>query len=78
MFFRLRLHRVKIAASSTSRPVIADQVAAMRDPFSWSTQMGALNTRAHLDRVKQYVESGLSEGARLVAGGERPAGAGRW
>lgn len=56
---------------------VAAKVKALRvgDPFDWSTQMGALNTRAHLDRVTQCVASGLAEGARLVAGGERPAGA---
>lgn len=56
---------------------VAEKVKALRvgDPFDWSTQMGALNTRAHLDRVKGFVESATAEGARLVAGGERPAGA---
>ena len=55
---------------------VAEKVKAVRvgDPFAWSTQMGAINTRVHLDRIKQYVESGLSEGARLVAGGDRPEG----
>jgi betaine-aldehyde dehydrogenase len=56
---------------------VAEKVKALRvgDPFDWSTQMGALNTRTHLNRVEQYVASGMAEGARLVAGGERPAGA---
>jgi acyl-CoA reductase-like NAD-dependent aldehyde dehydrogenase len=56
---------------------VAQKVNALRvgDPFDWSSQMGALNTRAHLDRVKEFVASGLAEGARLVAGGERPTGA---
>jgi betaine-aldehyde dehydrogenase len=56
---------------------VVEKVKALRagDPFDWSTQMGALNTRAHLDRVEQYVASGVAEGARLVAGGERPVGA---
>jgi betaine-aldehyde dehydrogenase len=56
---------------------VAEKVQALRvgDPFDWSTQMGALNTRAHLERVEQFVASGVAEGARLVAGGERPAGA---
>jgi betaine-aldehyde dehydrogenase len=56
---------------------VAEKVKALRvgDPFAWPTQMGALNTRPHLERVKQFVESAKSEGARLVAGGDRPAGA---
>ena len=55
---------------------VAEKYKALRvgDPFDWSTQMGALNTRAHLERVQQFVVSAKSEGARLVAGGERPAG----
>ncbi|UVH60644.1 aldehyde dehydrogenase family protein [Variovorax paradoxus] len=55
---------------------VTERYKALRvgDPFDWSTQMGALNTRAHLERVQQFVASATSEGARLVAGGERPAG----
>jgi betaine-aldehyde dehydrogenase len=55
---------------------VAEKVNSIRvgDPFQWSTQMGALNSQAHLERVKQYVASGKSEGARIVAGGERPVG----
>jgi betaine-aldehyde dehydrogenase len=55
---------------------VAERYRALRvgDPFDWSTQMGALNTRSHLERVQQFVASATSEGARLVAGGERPAG----
>jgi acyl-CoA reductase-like NAD-dependent aldehyde dehydrogenase len=36
--------------------------------------MGAINTRAHLDRVQSYIDAGKAEGARLVAGGIRPSG----
>jgi betaine-aldehyde dehydrogenase len=44
------------------------------DPYKWETQMGALTSRAHLERVEDFVRSGEAEGARLVAGGKRPAG----
>lgn len=55
---------------------VAEKYQALRvgDPFQWSTQMGALNTRPHLERVKEFVASGKAEGARLVAGGDRPEG----
>jgi len=55
---------------------VAEKYSALRvgDPFQWTTQMGALNTRAHLERVQQFVASAKSEGARLVAGGARPGG----
>src|SRR2546425_2181183 len=46
------------------------------NPFEWTTQMGAINTRAHLSKIEQYVEIGQSEGARLVTGGKRPSGPG--
>jgi len=38
------------------------------------TQMGPLVSARQLDTVTRYVESGLREGAVLVAGGGRPAG----
>jgi betaine-aldehyde dehydrogenase len=55
---------------------LSEKIDALRvgDPFQSSTQMGALNSRAHVDRVTQYIELGKSEGARLVAGGARPGG----
>ena len=46
------------------------------DPFEWTTQMGAINSQAHLSKIENYVEIGNAEGAQLVAGGKRPAGAG--
>lgn len=43
------------------------------DPFDPASQMGPLATAAHLDRVNGYVSIGTAEGAKLVAGGRRPA-----
>ncbi len=40
-------------------------------PHLEQTEMGALVSEAHLQRVLAYVESGLREGARLVLGGRR-------
>jgi acyl-CoA reductase-like NAD-dependent aldehyde dehydrogenase len=45
------------------------------DPFDSNTQMGAINSAAHLGRVRSYVDSAHADGARLVAGGRQPAGA---
>jgi len=45
------------------------------DPMDPSTVIGALVSRGQLDRVEAYVRSGLDQGARLVAGGQRPADA---
>jgi len=41
------------------------------DPMAPTTRLGALVSEAQADRVMRYVEIGKSEGARLVAGGER-------
>ncbi|MBI3549947.1 MAG: aldehyde dehydrogenase family protein [Elusimicrobia bacterium] len=38
------------------------------------TQMGPLVSEEQLARVQKYVEIGKSEGAKLMAGGDRPAG----
>lgn len=42
------------------------------DPSDPTTELGALISKEHFQRVLGYVESGLAEGARLVAGGSRP------
>jgi acyl-CoA reductase-like NAD-dependent aldehyde dehydrogenase len=41
------------------------------DPLNPKTRLGALSSKTQLDRVLDYVEKGKSEGARLVAGGNR-------
>jgi 5-carboxymethyl-2-hydroxymuconic-semialdehyde dehydrogenase len=46
------------------------------DPADPSTEIGALVHPEHYDRVLSYVRLGVREGARLVAGGSRPAGLG--
>ncbi|TGD88034.1 aldehyde dehydrogenase family protein [Mycolicibacterium sp. CH28] len=42
------------------------------DPFDDATSMGALINAKQRDRVARYIEAGISEGARVVAGGGRP------
>jgi betaine-aldehyde dehydrogenase len=41
----------------------------MGNPFDESTQVGALISREHVQRVKNYILSGIGEGAVLAAGG---------
>ncbi|WP_055555596.1 aldehyde dehydrogenase family protein, partial [Streptomyces kanamyceticus] len=43
------------------------------DPREKGTIVGPVISAAHRDRVESYVELGRKEGARVVAGGERPA-----
>ncbi len=44
------------------------------DPSDPATEIGALVHPEHYDRVMSYVRLGAREGARLAAGGRRPAG----
>jgi acyl-CoA reductase-like NAD-dependent aldehyde dehydrogenase len=43
------------------------------DPFDSSIQMGPLAMRRQRDRVEGYIAKGKAEGAKLAAGGGRPA-----
>jgi 5-carboxymethyl-2-hydroxymuconic-semialdehyde dehydrogenase len=54
---------------------LAQRAAATRvgPPWEPETQLGALVHAEHHQRVMEYVTVGVAEGARLVAGGERPA-----
>ncbi|WP_181350863.1 betaine-aldehyde dehydrogenase [Thalassobacillus sp. CUG 92003] len=40
--------------------------------FEESTQSGPLISREHLEKVENYVKSGIEEGANLLIGGKRP------
>jgi len=52
---------------------VAERARKMRpaDPVDPKTRLGALVSRAQMDRVLGYVETGKREGATLVAGGNR-------
>ena len=54
---------------------LADRAERIRvgPPSDPDTEVGALIHPDHYQRVLSYVQSGLDEGARLVAGGRRPA-----
>jgi len=41
------------------------------DPQESRTQVGALISQAHMDKVLSYIEKGKAEGARLLTGGHR-------
>ena len=73
--------------SATSRVLVADELAdefltrvkaraeAIRvaDPFDPNVEMGALVNQAQYQRVLGHIDRGLSAGAKLVCGGNRPA-----
>jgi 5-carboxymethyl-2-hydroxymuconic-semialdehyde dehydrogenase len=55
---------------------IATRARAIRagDPFDERTELGPLITAEHHERVLGYVASAREQGARVLAGGERPPG----
>ncbi len=57
---------------------VAARTAAIRvgDPADPATELGPLIHPEHWRRVHGYVEAGVADGARLLVGGERPAGLG--
>jgi len=73
--------------SATSRVLVADELAdefllrltaransiRVADPFDPEVEMGALVNQAQYQRVLGHIDRGLSAGARLVCGGDRPA-----
>jgi len=56
----------------------AEKASAIRvgQPLEESTQMGAQTSRRQLEKIMGYIDIGSSEGARLVTGGQAPAGEG--
>lgn len=74
--------------SATSRVLVADNLAdefllrlqlraegiRVAAPFADDVEMGALINRAQYQRVLGHVQRGIKDGARLLCGGERPAG----
>ena len=57
---------------------LVKRVAAMQigDPMDPATQVGALVSEQHLQKVLSYIDRGRAEGARLLIGGNRVTGGG--
>ena len=71
--------RMLVAEAVYERAVeVATRVAGsvvVGDPRDTATFMGPVAGRKRYDTVREYIEAGVAEGARLVAGGpDRPAG----
>ena len=54
-------------------PKILEKAAAIHagDPLQGDTEFGGLVNEDHMNKVLGYIESGLSEGAKLILGGKR-------
>ncbi|MFD3315124.1 aldehyde dehydrogenase family protein [Streptomyces sp. NPDC058694] len=68
----------RVLAQRTVYDRLVSQLAAyigylkVGDPRAEGTVVGPVISAAHRDRIESYVELGRKEGARVVAGGERP------
>jgi len=53
---------------------LVDKTKRLRvgDPFDPTTHVGAIISRAQLDSIEDYIQSGKSDGAEVLAGGNRP------
>ncbi|PXY33195.1 betaine-aldehyde dehydrogenase [Prauserella sp. PE36] len=72
---RVLVHRSRYAEVVEALAAAAAQ-QVLGDPLDPATTMGALVNKKQQERVLGYIEKGRSEGARIVAGGSRPDGAG--
>jgi betaine-aldehyde dehydrogenase len=62
----------RLYPSFMERLVAAAKALRVGDPLSEGTQMGPLVSHAHRASVESYVQRGLADGGRLLAGGARP------
>ena len=67
---RVFVHR-PIADEIISRMKTMTDAMTVGDPMADDVQMGALISEQHLQKVLNYVDQGVAEGAELVTGGER-------
>ena len=44
------------------------------NPLEMSTQIGAVTSKEHFDKIMSYIEKGKQEGAKLVLGGDKAGG----
>jgi betaine-aldehyde dehydrogenase len=67
---RVFVHR-KVRSAFVER--LRERVAAMRvgDPMDPATQVGALISAAHMEKVLGFIARGRAQGARLITGGTR-------
>lgn len=60
-----------LAKAFLARLIDRTRLLRVGDPTDPATEVGALISQAHLDKVLAAVATGVAEGARLVLGGER-------
>ena len=72
--------KTRVLVSERRKAELLERMAALiesmpvGDPWSETTEIGPLFSARQRDTVEGYIASGQAQGARLVAGGGRPAG----
>jgi aminomuconate-semialdehyde/2-hydroxymuconate-6-semialdehyde dehydrogenase len=66
------LVEASIAAEFTKRLVAQATTMRIGDPADEATQLGALITPAHREKVEGYIELAKKEGGTILCGGQRP------
>ena len=72
---RVFVHK-RIKAAFIQRLLARAARLRVGDPMDPQTQVGALISEAHMNKVLGYIARGRAEGARLILGGQRATGAG--
>ena len=67
---RLLVHS-KIVDEFTEKYLAKIKMIAQGDPMNSKTEIGALISKEHIEKVHKYVKDGISEGAELLIGGEK-------
>ena len=70
---RYYLHE-KIHDEFVEKFVAAMKKIVVGDPHDEKTNMGPVVSEEHRNRVERYIKSGISEGAEILLGGDRPVG----
>lgn len=68
---RVFVHR-KIYAAFLQQLKSRTEKIKLGDPSDHETQMGALISKAHMEKIMRFIDSGKSAGATLLTGGFRP------
>ena len=65
------ISRVSMPFILVSRAVTETKKMKIGDPLDRSVQHGPQNHKTHLDKLVEFCQTGLKEGARLLLGGKR-------
>ena len=69
---QLKVHITRLSLSLLLGALTRTKYIQVGDPKEPSTNMGALVSKEHLEKIQYYVELAKEEGGKIVLGGDRP------